>query len=56
MIKTKELSKEDIAHRAYQLYIQRGSGPGNDVEDWLKAENELVVRPIVTPARMKSTH
>jgi hypothetical protein len=36
------LSAEDIARRAYQLYLQRGAGHGQDVDDWLKAERELM--------------
>jgi hypothetical protein len=54
MIEHKELSKEDVAHRAYELYVQRGSEPGNDVEDWLRAEKELGAEPIVRPARTKT--
>jgi Protein of unknown function (DUF2934) len=54
MIEHKELSKEDVAHRAYELYVQRGSEPGNDVEDWLRAEKELAPEPIATPARTKA--
>jgi hypothetical protein len=30
-----------IAHRAYELYEQRGRHDGQDLEDWLKAEHEL---------------
>jgi hypothetical protein len=54
MIDKRELPKEAIAHRAYELYVQRGGENGTDVEDWLKAEKELVVAPIFTPARVKS--
>jgi DUF2934 family protein len=32
---------EEIAGRAYQLYLQRGSGHGQDIDDWLAAEQEL---------------
>ena len=32
---------EEIAKRAYELYLQRGSIPGYEVEDWLQAEAEL---------------
>ena len=46
MIEHKELSREDIAHRAYELYVQRGGEPGNDVEDWVRAEKELGAKPI----------
>ena len=31
-----------IRQRAYELYVQRGMAPGHDVDDWLKAEAELV--------------
>ena len=41
MVEGKELSKRDIAHRAYEFYLQRGGEPGKDVEDWTRAENEL---------------
>ena len=34
-------SEEHIAHRAYQLFIQRGAVHGHDREDWLIAEREL---------------
>ena len=33
---------EEIELRAYQIYIERGGGHGQDVEDWLQAERELV--------------
>jgi hypothetical protein len=32
---------DDIARRAYELYQQRGSGDGQEVDDWLRAEAEL---------------
>jgi len=32
MIECKELSRGDIAHRAYDLYTQRGCEPGKDIE------------------------
>jgi hypothetical protein len=35
---------EDIARRAYELYLQRGGGQGYDLDDWLQAERELEVR------------
>ena len=43
MIEHKEISKEDIAQRAYEIYVQRGQEPGNAVEDWVRAEKELGV-------------
>jgi len=35
-------SSEDVAKRAYELYLQRGSEAGYELEDWLQAEAELV--------------
>jgi hypothetical protein len=35
-------SPEAIGKRAYELYLQRGSVPGYELEDWLAAEAELV--------------
>jgi hypothetical protein len=31
-----------IRHRAYELYLQRGMAHCHDVDDWMKAEAELV--------------
>jgi len=31
-----------IRERAYQLYLERGSTPGNENEDWLTAEHEIL--------------
>jgi hypothetical protein len=32
---------DEIRRRAYELYQQRGSVPGSEAEDWLKAEREV---------------
>ena len=32
---------EQIARRAYELYLNRGQTPGHELEDWLQAEWEL---------------
>jgi hypothetical protein len=37
-------SREDIAARAYQIYLERGGINGNDQDDWLQAERELTGR------------
>lgn len=34
-------TKEQIEARAYELYLQRGGGQGQDVHDWFIAEKEL---------------
>jgi DUF2934 family protein len=31
-----------IRERAYQLYLERGSTPGFENEDWLRAEREVL--------------
>jgi len=33
-----------IRERAYALYLERGSTPGFENEDWLKAEREVLAR------------
>jgi len=35
-------TNEEIAQRAYELYLQRGSVPGHENDDWLQAEAELI--------------
>lgn len=35
-------SDEAISQRAYELYLQRGSVPGHETDDWLQAEAELM--------------
>ena len=35
-------TREEIELRAYQIYVERGGAHGQDVEDWLQAERELV--------------
>jgi Protein of unknown function (DUF2934) len=32
---------EQIAVRAYEIYLARGSEPGRDQDDWYQAEREL---------------
>ena len=38
------VSEEQIRRRAYELYTQRGGGDGRHVEDWFRAEAELLSR------------
>lgn len=39
--KTATSNDEAIAKRAYELYLQRGSVSGHELDDWLEAEAEL---------------
>jgi hypothetical protein len=36
-------SHDEIAMRAYELYQRRGETPGQDLDDWLVAERELLL-------------
>ena len=56
MIERKELSKEEIARRAYELYTQRGCEPGKDVEDWVRAEKELAAESDIKSAKTRAEH
>ncbi len=35
-------TRQEIELRAYEIYERRGRTDGNDVEDWLQAETELL--------------
>ena len=37
-------SDEEIAARAYEIFIARGATSVNDLDDWLQAERELLER------------
>jgi len=34
-------NEDEIRHRAYHLYLERGGGHGRDFDDWVRAEKEL---------------
>ena len=36
-----EPAYEEIARRAYELFMERGGKPGQEQEDWLQAEKDL---------------
>ena len=47
------VSTDDIAERAYTIYVDRGRTHGFDREDWLRAERELTTArrdPVERPA------
>lgn len=35
-------TQDEIARRAYEIYLERGGAPGHELEDWTRAERELV--------------
>jgi hypothetical protein len=36
------ITEDGVRLRAYELYLERGAIPGDEVSDWLKAERELL--------------
>lgn len=49
--------EEQIRARAYELYLERGGGPSDEMEDWLRAEREYRGRgPQGGPAEGDATH
>jgi len=51
----KHPTTEEIAARAYEIYLERGETHGNDVEDWLQAERELTEKYAAAAPRAKAT-
>jgi hypothetical protein len=48
-------SHEEIALRAYELYLERNGALGNPFEDWTRAERELLeAKPVKSKPRRKS--
>jgi hypothetical protein len=45
--------RESVSLRAYELYERRGADHGCDLEDWAKAENE-VLSPLIEKKRRLS--
>jgi len=40
--KQSTITEDDVRHRAYEIYLERGAIPGDEVSDWLQAERELL--------------
>ncbi|MBC8097715.1 MAG: DUF2934 domain-containing protein [Akkermansiaceae bacterium] len=40
-MKHRKPSEDEIAARAYQIFLERGSPEGRDLEHWLEAEAQL---------------
>ncbi len=47
---------EQIQLRAYEIYLERHGAPGNELEDWVQAERELLQKPkkAARPTRAKA--
>jgi len=41
---TRESTEDEIRPLAYQLYCEGGYQDGHDLENWLKAEQQVMVR------------
>jgi len=41
-------SQDQVAHRAYEIFVNQGSQPGYDVQHWLAAEAQLTAERILT--------
>lgn len=39
-------TSDQVAARAYELFLQRGQQHGHDMDDWLQAEYELMQLPV----------
>jgi hypothetical protein len=40
--KSKLSVQEQIALRAYEIYLQRNGAPGDPMQDWIRAEQEIL--------------
>ena len=45
----------EISARAFELYLQRGSVPGYELDDWLQAEAELVAQSVAANGGKKTS-
>jgi Protein of unknown function (DUF2934) len=46
-------TQDQIATRAYEIYLERGSTPGDPMQDWLRAERELAAPPKKSSSKSK---
>jgi len=46
---------EEIALRAYEIYLERGGAPGDALEDWTRAERELTEKNTKPRGKMRPT-
>ncbi len=41
LVERKTITDEDIRRRAYEIYLENGDAPFDEVDNWLCAEREL---------------
>ena len=46
-------TQDQIAARAYEIYLERGATPGGPMQDWLRAERELAAPPKKSRSKSK---
>ena len=46
-------SHDEIAERAFQIYLERNGAPGDPMQDWIRAERELSEKPKSTRRKNK---
>jgi len=46
--------REEIEVRAFQIYVDRGGAHGQDMEDWMQAERELLEKYGKTAGKTKA--
>ncbi len=49
----KRPTHEQIAARAYQIYLEQGRPDGHDLDHWLQAEYELMQLPLEELAKLE---
>jgi len=48
-------TEQEIAARAYEIFLSRGATDGSDLDDWLQAERELTAKMNETPKARSTT-
>ena len=43
--------QQQIAKKAFELFLRRGAAHGHDIEDWLEAERMITVELRISPRR-----
>jgi hypothetical protein len=46
VIASKRFLEDEIRRRAYELYEERGRENGDELDDWLRAETELMAETL----------
>ncbi len=52
-VKRQPPTHDEIALRAYHIYLERSGAPGNPLEDWIRAERELAGPAKTTRSKTK---